>query len=140
MGVGNSSGSEVGAGHSPAWGPWQVTVTAELAQSQGLFNLFSFFFFLPLKAPRWERYAPNPTESSQEWIFWPEPQQLLEQRRARPASHRSGNPKCGQAGGGFSWGGQRAPHLSQLPPRAGVSLLPVPQAGAVQAYPVPTAL
>lgn len=36
----------------------------------GLFFLFSLFFFLflPLKAPRWARYEPNSTGSSQEWF------------------------------------------------------------------------
>lgn len=44
------------------WGPWQVTVTVGLTQGQGFFFLLS----LLLKAPRWERYEPNPTASSQE--------------------------------------------------------------------------
>lgn len=60
MGVGNSSGSEVGAGHSPAWGPWQVTVTAELAQSQELFNLFSFFFFFAFESPQMGKVRAKP--------------------------------------------------------------------------------
>lgn len=49
-------------------------------------------------------------------------------------------PQHRQAGGSLSWGGQQAPHPSQLLPAAEISPLPTSPARAAQAHPAPSEL